>query len=65
MAGIPITKDTVPTFDDLYGDRLGPLNDFETATFYSDFTRMMSNTLLTSSLQDQCVRFSRFVLLKI
>ena len=44
-------------FDDLFGDRVGELNDFEAVDFYSDFTRMMSNRIMIPSMQEQLLGY--------
>ena len=38
MAGIQVPKGQIAEFDEAYQSRIGPLNDFEKVTFYSDFT---------------------------
>ena len=52
MAGIQVPKDNIAEFDETYQTRIGPFNDFETVIFYSDFTRLIANTILTPSMQE-------------
>ena len=57
MAGIQVPKGQIAEFDEAYQSRIGPLNDFEKVTFYSDFTRLITNTILTPSMQEQVRQF--------
>ena len=57
MAGIQVPKGQIAEFDEAYQSRIGPLNDFEKVTFYSDFTRLIGNTILTPSMQEQVRQF--------
>ena len=57
MTGIQAPNEHLAKCDEMYHSRIGPLSDFETMTFYSDFTRIELNTLLTPSLQDQVRQF--------
>ena len=57
MAGIQVPKGQIAEFNESYQSRIGPLNDFEKVTFYSDFTRLIGNTILTPSMQEQVRQF--------
>ena len=57
MAGIQVPNGHLAEFDEMNHSQIGALNDFETVAFYIDFPRIMSNTLLTPSLQDQVRQF--------
>ena len=57
MASVDIPKDTIPSFDALYEDRIGTPNDFEAVEFYADFTRLMTNRIMTPSMQQQVMGY--------
>ena len=57
MASIDIPKDTSPSFDTLYEDRIGTLNDFEAVKFYTDFTRLMNTCLMTHCMKQQVMDY--------
>ena len=57
MCGIEIPRDTVPTFNNLFGNRLGSISDFEAVSFYSDFTRLVTTHVMTPSLQNQLMGY--------
>ena len=50
MAGIATPVDTIPTFDTLYGDHVGQVNDFECVAFYCNFTCLASSRIFTPNI---------------
>ena len=57
LCSIPIPIDTVPCFNDLFSSCLGPMSDFEAVEFYSDFTRLVNDRIMTSALQNQLMGY--------
>ena len=54
---MPIPLNNVAEFDYVFQQQIGDLNDYQTVSFYSDFTRFMGNYLLTPSMHEQVRQF--------
>ena len=48
---IPTSRDKVATFDVMYNQLQGELNDFESIAFYCDFTGLMESKSITKNVQ--------------
>ena len=57
MSGVVLRQDYIPSFSDLYLQRMGTPSDFDSVNFYSDFTRIVSGMLLTTDIQDAILKF--------
>ena len=57
MSGVTVPTDTIPSFDTLYGNRVGTTNDFEAVCFYNDFTRLVNSYVLTPSMQQHIMGY--------
>ena len=53
ISSISHPPDTVLTFDALYSDWLGQLNDVEAVNFYSDLTRLINAHIMTPPMHKQ------------
>ena len=57
MSAIPTPTDQVPAFNDHYTQRIGTPTPFQSITFYSDFTRVVTQRKLDYSVKQSIVDF--------